>query len=1288
LASQPEWETGSVVDTITVGKAPQGVAYNDVNGDLYVANYFGNDVIVISGATNTVLTHIGVGTNPVGVVYDTGNGDIYVANGGGSNLTVISAATNKVVGSINVGSNPYNIGYDIVDGEIFVPNLSSYNVSVVSDSTNRVVASIGAGDSPIDAVYDNGNGDVYVANEYSNNVTIISAATNKVVANVGVGPAGSWLFGISYDPANGDVYVSDNELNNVTVISGISNQVVANIVVGSNPAGLTYDSDNGDIYVVVEAGSVSVISGASNTLATSIKVGVDPNFVAYDSGNGNMYVTYWDYGGGTAVSVISTLLEVGGMGAYLRGTPQMGSLAESIGVGFEPLLGAYDSDNGNIYVSDVGEGTGDNVTVISGATNTVVATIIVGTAPEGVAYDSANGLVYVTNAGSNNVSVISPVTNSVVGSVRVGTWPTSVAYDSSNGDLYVANYESSNVSVISGATNTLVTSFGVGHGPLELAYDSGNGDVYVSNYQQYNMSVISGSANKVVADLKVGALPMGVVYDSGNGEVYVSNTGSDNVSVISSANNTVLSSFTVGAGPNLLAYDSGNGNLYLSYFDSGKGTNVSVISGETNTVIGTLNLENVTEGVVYDSGNGNVYVINYGLNSVDVISTLSEASSTSVISEDVGQVLMLSATLIGEGDGMLQVNALVTPSSGLNCILDPPANGHISIACAAVAAGSYDITVTVQDHTGSPVQTSFLLTVLSDPVLGAPGASVWSADVGSPVLFSSATPSGGSGDYTYSWGNLPPGCPGTSATSFSCSPTVPGLYDIFSQVVDSNGVSSAPSPYLYFTVNPDPTVSKPVSSVTSADVDQTGSVSFGTTASLGTGSYISYTWTGLPGGCTGTTTPSVVCAGSSFTTAGTLIIGVTVTDNSSGTSLPSAALAFTVHADPTAGITVTSSSVEVGQQLALTATVSGGSGPFTYAWSGLPSGCSSVNSASLTCVPTSTTGSPFSITVSVTDSNGMTAASAAAVVHVVPALSVGSLAATPSSVTLGAAQSTVFKVAVESSGTLNFTWNGLPTGCTGHDSANVSCIPTTVGTYYVSVIVKDAFGETSTSPAATFEVFPALSGAAVTPSVSDLTAGGLVVFTLAFSGGAAPFHYDWSDLPTGCMGADAASIACSPTAAGRFTPSVTITDADGASISATSTAVVVTSSSSGSGSSSGMTGTDWAMLVLALVALVLALVAMTFAVRRKGGPQSSTQSRGYEEGHPKPAMEAAPQAPPAAPAPAPTPSVASTPPPSPNSPPLPTSEAQRPCPYCGAQNPWARSLCHTCNKPLPPPPPQ
>ncbi|MFC8235320.1 YncE family protein, partial [Streptomyces sp. NPDC057284] len=75
---------------------------------------------------------------------------------------------------------------------------------------------------------------------------------------------------------------------------------------------------------------------------------------------------------------------------------------------------------------------------------------------------------YVTNFGSGNVSVID-TTNTVVATVPVGSGPQGVAITPNGRRAYVTNRTSNTVSVIDTRTNTDVATVPVGAGPIGIA---------------------------------------------------------------------------------------------------------------------------------------------------------------------------------------------------------------------------------------------------------------------------------------------------------------------------------------------------------------------------------------------------------------------------------------------------------------------------------------------------------------------------------------------------------------------------------------------------------------------------------------------------------------------------------------------------------------------------------------------------------------------------------------------------------------------------------------------------
>jgi YVTN family beta-propeller protein len=84
-------------------------------------------------------------------------------------------------------------------------------------------------------------------------------------------------------------------------------------------------------------------------------------------------------------------------------------------------------DGTRVYVADFGD---DTVSVIDTATNTVVATVVVGGNPADVAVTPDSAHAYVTNNDDDTVSVIDTATNTAVTTVVVGSSPAGIEISS------------------------------------------------------------------------------------------------------------------------------------------------------------------------------------------------------------------------------------------------------------------------------------------------------------------------------------------------------------------------------------------------------------------------------------------------------------------------------------------------------------------------------------------------------------------------------------------------------------------------------------------------------------------------------------------------------------------------------------------------------------------------------------------------------------------------------------------------------------------------------------------
>ncbi len=138
---------------------------------------------------------------------------------------------------------------------------------------------------------------------------------------------------------------------------------------------------------------------------------------------------------------------------------------------------------------------------------------------------------------------------------------------------------------------------------------------------------------------------------------------------------------------------------------------------------------------------------------------------------------------------------------------------------------------------------------------------------------------------------------------------------------------------------------------------------------------------------------------------------------------------------------------------------------------------------------------------------------------------------------------------------MTFRWTGLPAGCPPGSGPQVNCTFAAAGTFPVEVGGIDANGGVAFA-FANFTVLPAPTVTlAVNRSLADVGSG--LAFSATPHGGTGTYSYQWNGLPTGCIPANASSVACTALAPGRFAVNVSVTDTFGATGASASLAVAV-----------------------------------------------------------------------------------------------------------------------------------
>jgi YVTN family beta-propeller protein len=260
----------------------------------------------------------------------------------------------------------------------------------------------------------------YITNSGANTVSVIDTATNSVTTTI---PVGDHPYGVAVTPDGSKVYVGNWFPGTVSVIETATNKVTATIPVGSIPWGMAVTLDGSKVYVANSGGqpfSVSVIDTATNTVIAIIPI-----------------------------------------------PPSRGMAVAPRGVAVTP-------DGSKVYVSNTADLSNSaepgSVSVIDTETNTVISTIhlvtVINDDSEGVAVSPDGSKVYVTNDALNNVVVINAATNTVTATISVGTGPLGVALTPDGSKVYIANIGDNNVSVIDTASKTVTATIPVGSNPI------------------------------------------------------------------------------------------------------------------------------------------------------------------------------------------------------------------------------------------------------------------------------------------------------------------------------------------------------------------------------------------------------------------------------------------------------------------------------------------------------------------------------------------------------------------------------------------------------------------------------------------------------------------------------------------------------------------------------------------------------------------------------------------------------------------------------------------------------
>ncbi len=494
-----------VTNTMTVGSAPQYVAFNPASTLAYVVNYGSNTVNVINLKTSAIINTIAVGGDPYAAVFNSTGTLAYVTNQGSDTVSVINPATNTVINTITVGTGPEGVAFNPSGTLAYVVNYGSNTVNVINPITSAIINTIAVGGSPEGVAFNPSGTLAYVTNYGSNTVNVINPATNTVIntITVGTGPEG-----VAFNPSGTLAYVTNQGSDTVSVINPATNTVINTITVGTGPYAAVFNPTGRLAYVTNAstttgaAGRVSVIDTATNAIIETMAVGSSPTSIAITSASTLAYVVN-NYG--NTVSIVSTVpfgtVEVHpAPTAFLTesvnavGTGQPDTLSANVQGGTGPFTFNYIYTNNGVSADYVGSGTSAAFVFVPASANTYTFNVIVTDTATSVPYTFNSAPVAVsvcnfcaTKVFSNTVLDISmgyPMETNFMGGVAPYT--VNVAWHLSTNSLFGGNTTSQTMSSgpvyffpIPFFPNVLLTMF---------------------NGQNYSTSLVAGPGNTIIGN--------------------------------------------------------------------------------------------------------------------------------------------------------------------------------------------------------------------------------------------------------------------------------------------------------------------------------------------------------------------------------------------------------------------------------------------------------------------------------------------------------------------------------------------------------------------------------------------------------------------------------------------------------------------------------------------------------------------------------------------------------------------------------------------------------------------
>jgi len=459
-------------------------------------------------------------------------------------------------------------------------------------------------------------------------------------------------------------------------------------------------------------------------------------------------------------------------------------------------------------------------------------------------------------------------------------------------------------------------------------------------------------------------------------------------------------------------------------------------------------------------------------------------------------------------------------------------NTEASPTHAYTSTGTYTVSLTVTDsETSTDTETKTDYISVAEELVAGFSADVTAASVDGTIQFTDAT-TGGAPDYTYEWDFNNDGTVDNTEASPTHAYTSTGTYTVSLTVTDSQARTDTETKTDYINVAEE-LVAGFSADLTAADTGDT--IQFTDATTGGTPDY-TYEWDFNNDGTVDNTEASPTHI---YTTAGTYTVSLTVTDSQARTDTETKTDYVNIITELVAGFSADTTVANVDSAIQFTDATTGGAPDYTYEWDFNNDGTVDSTEASPSHAYTSI--GTYTVSLTVTDSQTRTdTETKASYINVAEELVIDFSA----DVTIANVDDIIQFTSAAAGGTPDYSyeWDFDNDGTVDSTEANPSHTYTSAGTYSVSLTVTDSQARTCIETKTDYINAAEELVAGFSADVTAADVGGVIQFTDATGGGAAPYTYEWDFNNDGTVDSTEASPTHIYTTAGTYTVSLKVID--------------------------------------------------------------------------------------------------------------------------------------------------